>query len=73
MRGYPRGFIVSDMKTFKNTAAGKYDGQTTLVMFAQAEAAPAGSWAECDELEIDLTPHVQPLWRSAGIQYFGRL
>lgn len=62
------------MKTFKNTKAGKWDGETTLVMFAQGEQAPArGDWAECDALEIDLTPYIQPLQIEAGIRYFGRL
>lgn len=62
------------MKTFKNTSGAKYDGETTLVMFVQGEHAPTdGSWTECDALEIELTPHVMPLWRTAGVQYFGRL
>jgi hypothetical protein len=60
-------------KTFKNTAAGKYDGETTLVMFARGASAPAGAWLECDELELDLAAHVSPLWTQNGVQYFGRL
>lgn len=62
------------MKTFKNTSGAKYDGECTLVMFVQAETAPAsGQWTECDALEIELTPFVTPLWTQGGVQYFGRL
>jgi hypothetical protein len=64
---------MQGMKTFKNAAA-KYDGESTAVVFAKAESAPAGAnWTECDELELDLADHVQPLWRQAGVEYFGRL
>jgi hypothetical protein len=65
--------MSSAAKTFKNTSAGKYDGESTLVMFAQGEQAPAGTWAECDALELDLADHVSPLWIQGGVQYFGRL
>jgi len=62
------------MKTFKNTSGAKYDGETTLVMFVQADKAPeAGSWTECDELEIELTPYVMPLGTVGGVKRFGRL
>lgn len=61
------------MKTFKNVSGAKYDGETTLVMFVQAETAPEGKWAECNALEIDLADHCKPLWREGGRQYFGRL